>query len=144
MGLCTSIHVQPDWLPGQGKRSSRSVAKKRKVLWMLVLAHSQCQLPDKWVKMLLDNSSPQQLSCKWQVNDLLPKAPDILELIAIAAVLWPNSWPQTPWRLIKCFVPSSLGCLACRNSNLNRSRNRNFLDLILVLLNESVPNILPP
>lgn len=54
---------------------------------MLVLAHSQCRLPDKQVKMLLDNSSPQQLSCKSQVNDLLPKAPDILELIAIAAVL---------------------------------------------------------
>ena len=58
---------------------------------MLVLSHSQCQLPDKRVKMLLDNSSPQQLSCKSQVSDLLPKAPDILELIAIAAVLWPNS-----------------------------------------------------
>ena len=34
-----------------------------------------------------DASSPQQLSCKSQVSDLLPKAPDTLELIAIAAVL---------------------------------------------------------
>ena len=85
MGLRTSTDVQPDWIPAQGKRSHKSSGQKKK---KSVLNVSPIPQPVSIARQASeDASSPQQLSCKSQVSDLLPKAPDTLELIAIAAVL---------------------------------------------------------